>query len=81
MAKQYAHEFKEMIAELYKSGIKAREISDDYSIHDSMIRRWSREYDSNFGDFSKKKELSIEEIELKDLSKLLKDITAKSEIY
>ncbi len=81
MAKQYAHEFKEMIAELYKSGIKAREISDDYSIHDSMIRRWSREYDSNFGDFSKKKELSIEEKELKDLSKLLKDITAKSEIY
>ncbi|WP_262914429.1 hypothetical protein [Sphingobacterium rhinopitheci] len=42
MSKQYDNELKVMIAELYKSGIKAKQISDDYSIHDSMIRRWSR---------------------------------------
>lgn len=80
MAKHYDNEFKVMIAELYKSGIKAKQISDDYSINDSMIRRWSREYDSKSGDFSKKKELSIEEKELKDLRKQLKDVSEERDI-
>jgi transposase len=69
-----------MIAELYKSGIKAKQISDDYSINDSMIKRWSLEYDSKSGDFSKKKELSIAEQKLKDLRKQLKDVIEERDI-
>ena len=80
MAKQYDNEFKVMIAELYKSGIKAKQISDDYSINEGIIRRWSREYDRKSGDFSQKKELSIEEKELKDLRKQLKDVTEERDI-
>lgn len=80
MAKQYDNEFKVMIAELYKSGIKAKQISAEYSINEGMIRRWRREYDSKSGDFSKRREVSIEEQELKDLRKKLKDVTEERDI-
>ena len=53
MAAQYANEFKLIVTELYKSGIKTKHISDDYAINDSMISRWSQEYHSKSGDYFK----------------------------
>ncbi|WP_085951520.1 IS3 family transposase [Cellulophaga algicola] len=75
MAKKYDNEFKVMIVELLNSGIKTKQISEDYDLSLSMIGRWRREYKLKSGDFSKKKELSIEAQELKALKKELKNVT------
>ena len=54
MAKhRYDNEFKVMIVELLKSGIKTRQISDECGIEINMINRWRREYESKMGDFQK----------------------------
>ena len=81
MAKQrYDNDFKVMIVELSKSGIKTRQISDQYGIEINMINRWRREYQSKMGDFSKRRELSLEEQELKALKKELRDVKMERDI-
>jgi len=80
MAKKYDDEFKVMIVELLNSGIKTKQVSDDYDLSLSMIGRWKREYKLKSGDFSKKKELSIEALENKALKKELKNITMERDI-
>ena len=81
MAKQkYENEFKVMIVELLKSGIRTRQISDEYSLDINMINRWRREYKSKMGDFSKRRELSLEEQGLKALKKELGDVKMERDI-
>lgn len=80
MAKTYENDFKVLIVELVKSGRPVKEISEEYGLNDSMIRRWRREYEAKSGDFTKKKELSPEEIELKALRKELRDVTMERDI-
>ncbi|QVY66861.1 IS3 family transposase [Polaribacter sp. Q13] len=75
MVKKYDNEFKVMIVELLNSGIKTKQVSEDYGLSLSMVGRWKREYKLQSGDFSKKKELSIEAQELKALKKELKNVT------
>ena len=77
---KYDNEFKVMIVELLKSGIKIQQVSDDYDLNANMIRRWKREYASKFGDFSKKRVLSAEEQELKTLKKELRNVTEERDI-
>jgi transposase len=73
MAKKYENDFKVMIVELLKSGRKTKEVSDEYDLNDGMLRRWRREYEAKSGDFSKKKELSAEALEIKVLRKELRE--------
>ena len=80
MGKKYENDFKVMIVELLKSGRTAKEISDEYSINDGLIRRWKREYEAKSGDFSKKREVSIEEQELKHLKKELREVKIERDI-
>ena len=80
MAQHYENDFKVMIVELLKSGRKAKEVSEEYGLNDSMIRRWRREYEVKSGDFTKKRELSIEEQELKSLKKELREIKLERDI-
>jgi len=80
MAKSYENDFKVLIVELVNSGRSAKEVGDEYGLNDNMIRRWRREYKAKSGDFSKKKELSQEEIELKALKKELRDVTMERDI-
>ena len=81
MAKQkYDNEFKVMIVELLKSGIKTKQLSDDYSLNISMISRWRREYAAKSGDFSKKREVSIQEQEFKALQKAFRDVKMERDI-
>lgn len=81
MGKQkYDNEFKTMIVELLLSGIKSSQVSQEYDLNISMIGRWRREYKAKFGDFSKKREVSIEEQELKTLKKKLRDVTMERDI-
>ncbi|WP_367752676.1 IS3 family transposase [Flavobacterium sp. WC2430] len=80
MGKVYANDFKIMIVELLKSGKSLKEISEEYGLNDSMLRRWRREFDSKSGDFSKKIELSAVEVELKKLKKELQDVKLERDI-
>ncbi len=76
----YKDEFKVMIVELFKSGRKIKEISEEYDLDNSMIRRWTKEYEAKSGNFSKKKKLSIEEQEVRKLRKELKDVKLERDI-
>jgi len=80
MVKKYDNEFKVTIVELLNSGIKAKQVSEDYGLNISMIGRWKREYKLKSGDFSKKKELSHEVQELKALKKELRNVTMERDI-
>lgn len=80
MAKTYENDFKVLIVELLKSGRPVKEVSEEYGLNDSMIRRWRREYEAKSGDFSRQKEISPEEIELKALRKALRDVTMERDI-
>ena len=80
MARKYDNEVKIMIVELLNSGIKIKQVSKDYGLSLSMFGRWKREYKLKSGDFSKKKELTIEAQELKTLRKELKNVTMERDI-
>ncbi len=80
MAKKYENDFKVMIVELLESGRKVKEISDEYSIDGGMIRRWRREYEAKSGNFSKKREVSDQEQELKMLKKELRNVKMERDI-
>ena len=53
----YDREFKVMIVELLNTGRSTREVSDEYSVESSTVRRWRREFKEKGGDLSKKLEL------------------------
>ena len=80
MAKKYENDFKVMVVELLKSGSSIKEVSDEYQLNDSMVRRWRREYEIKAGDFSKKREVSIQEQELKLLKKELREVRLERDI-
>lgn len=73
MGKKYSNEFKETIVELLKSGKLVKEVSEEYELNDSMIRRWRREYNERSGDLSNMPKLSEEQEELKQLRKELRE--------
>jgi len=80
MAKRYNNELKVTIVELLQSGMKAKQISEDYGVAPSLISRWKKEYEAKSGDFSKKRELTVEEQELKALRKELRDVKMERDI-
>ncbi|CAA0183119.1 transposase DNA binding site ISRme3 [Tenacibaculum maritimum] len=80
MATKYDNDFKVMLVELLKSGRKAKSLSEEYGVNDGVIRRWKREHEAKSGDFSKKRELSVEAQELKALKKELREVKLERDI-
>jgi len=80
MPKKYDNEFKVMIVELLHSGISVKQAGSDYDLNESMIRRWRKEYKTKSGDFSKKREVSLQEQEFKALKKELRNVTMERDI-
>ena len=78
--KKYDNDFKRMLVELLKSGKTAKSLSEEYNVADGIIRRWKREYEAKSGDFSKKRAVSAEELELKTLKKALRDVKMERDI-
>ena len=78
--RKYENDFKVMIVDLLKSGKRVKELSEEYEINESVIRRWKREFQERDGDFTKKKELSIQEQELRRLKKELADVKMERDI-
>ena len=76
----HSNDFKVMIVELLKSGQKTKEVSQEYNLDSSTVNRWRREYGAKSGDFSKKRELSPEELELRQLRKELKEVQIERDI-
>jgi len=69
-----------MIVELLQSGQSVKEISKEYDLNGSMVRQWRKLYELNSGDFSNKKELTTEELELKKLQKELREVKLERDI-
>jgi transposase len=80
MRSRYENDFKVMIVELLQSGQKIKDISIEYDLNDGMVRRWRREFEVKKGDFSKKRELSTQELEIKLLKKEVTEITMECDI-
>ena len=80
MAKKYDNEFKVMIVSLLNTGMKVKQVSDEYDLNGGMIRRWKREFIAKSGDFSKKREVTIQEQELKSIKKKLREVTIERDI-
>ena len=80
MGKKYENEFKLMLVELLSSGRSSKELSEEYGIDRGIINRWKREYKSKSGDFSKKREVSSQELELKELKRELRDVRLERDI-
>lgn len=80
MRNSYDNDFKVMIVELLNSGRPTKEVSEEYGVESSTVRRWRRESKENSGDFGKKRELTAEELELKRLRKELSEITMERDI-
>ena len=59
MAKKYEKEFKLMIVDLLQSGQTAVQVSRDYGLNESMIRRWRKEKESGKQTFTGKVNFSL----------------------
>lgn len=81
--RSFDKEFKKMVVELHKSGKSSYEIARELDIPGDMVRRWSREYESN-GDQSfagnGKPILSPEQREIAELKKALKEAQIERDI-
>ena len=80
MAKKHDNEFKVMIVGLLKSGLKPKQLGEEYGLNLGMISRWKRAFAEKSRDFSKKKLVSLETQELKALRKELRNVTVARDI-
>lgn len=80
MAKKYESEFKQTIVELLNSGKTVKEVSTEYQLNDSMIRRWRRQYNERNGDMSAKPQISETEKENRSLKKELREVKIERDI-
>lgn len=82
MAKHYEVDFKLMIVNLLKSGQNVKQVSNDYGLNDSMIRRWRRESLSSKESFTGKGNISLspEQQEITKLKAELKETKLERDI-
>jgi len=82
MGKKYDKNFKVMIVELLQFGHQVKNVSEDYGLNDSMIRRWRREYEGDRPAFTGKGVISLtdQEKEIRTLKKQLYQSKAEVEI-
>ena len=81
MAKRiHSTEFKVMIVKLLQSGQKVKQVSSDYALHESMVRKWRKSYENNLGDFTNKVILTAEQVQIKNLEKQLRETRLERDI-
>jgi len=81
MAKRiHSTEFKTMIVKLLQSGQKVKQVSSDYDLHESLIRKWRKSYENNLGDFTHKVILTPEQLRIKNLEKQLRETSLERDI-
>ena len=80
MAKKYDNEFKLMIVELLQSGQSVNQISSEYGLNGSMIRKWRKLHETNAGNFTDKRVLSEDQLRLKKLEKEPREVKLERDI-
>lgn len=82
MARKYEKEFKVMISELLISGRKATELAQEYGLHESLPRKWRKQYESDKEAFtgSGTPSLTPEEKEIRRLRKQLREAELERDI-
>mgnify|MGYP001797905898 CR=1 FL=1 len=82
MAKKYEKSFKLMIVGLLQSGQTAVQVSRDYGLNESMIRRWKKEKEGNKEAFTGKGNISLspEEKEIMLLKRELQEVKLERDI-
>lgn len=79
--RKHSNEFKVMIVELLQSGQSVQQVSLEYDLDGSMIRKWRKFYESTSGNFSTvRNPLSPEELEVKSLKKELRELKLERDI-
>ena len=68
--KRYTQEYKDMIVDLYKSGMTLVELSKEYNIARSTLNGW----------IDKKKEIKVSDDEIMDMKKEMARIKEENEI-
>jgi len=77
---KYDRDFKLMIVGLLETGRPVKEISNEYTLNDGMIRRWKREFNKSDGTIQSSNALSEEAKRVKALEKELKEMTLERDI-
>ena len=79
---KFEKKFKEMIVGLLDSGQSAKQVSEDYDLNSSMIRKWRTDFHSEKESFTGngKPSLTPAEKELRDLKKELAQVTMERDI-
>ena len=82
MANKYDKEFKVMISELVISGQSVKNISEEYGIDPSTVRKWKKAYQSPKEAFTGSgiPSLSAEEKEIRRLKKALREAELERDI-
>ncbi len=78
--RKHSNDFKLMIVELLQSGQSVEQVSSEYDLNGSMIRKWRKSYESPSGKFTVKQELSTEQLRVKELEKELRDVKMERDI-
>ncbi len=78
--RQFDLEFKHTIVELLLSGKTLKEICLDYSLGESMVSRWCREYSTASGSLKSKEAITEEQLELTTLRKELREVKMERDI-
>lgn len=78
--RRHSNEFKQMIVELLQSGQIVKQVSQEYGLNDSMIRKWRTSYELNSVIFPNKAVLTPEQSEIKVLQKELREVKLERDI-
>ena len=78
--RKHSDEFKTMIVELLESGQSVNQVSLEYDLNGSMIRKWRKFHESNTGVFTENKVLSEEQLRFKRLEKELREVKMERDI-
>ena len=79
MSKRYNNEFKKQLVNLVEGGKSHSEVAKEYGIARSTINKWHKDY-LNSGSFKSSDNRTVEENELIELRKELKQLRMENDI-
>ena len=79
-AKKYEDEFKLMIVALLQLGQSVKQVSEEYALNSSMIRKWLKSHEGNPGNFSTTSVLLEDQKRIRFLEKELRNVQLERDI-
>lgn len=75
----FEESFKRQLVELYKAGKPRKEIIKEYELTSSTFDKWVKQFNTS-GSFREKDNLTPEQLELKELRKINKQLEMENDI-